>query len=219
MKELLKFFWRCSKSLQLKRRNIIISPYSRFNEKTVFEGNNVIGKGAIVSNSFVGRNSYIGSDTNLANCRIGRFCSISTGITVAADTHPSSVFVSTSPSFFSTLKQNGQSFVKQNKFEEHLQVGDFNIIIGNDVWIGTNVIIKGAVTIGDGAIVAMGAIVTKDVPPYSIVGGVPAKVIKYRFEEGQIKKLMDIQWWNKPDEWIEQHAPLFENIDSFLANI
>ena len=219
MQDLLKFFWRYFKSLQLKRRNIKISPRSRFNGKTVLEGNNVIAKGAIVSNSYIGRNTYIGDNTNLSSCKIGRFFSISTGINVVSNTHPSSVFVSTSPSFFSTLKQNGQSFVKQNKFEEHLRVGDYCVVVGNDVWIGTNAIIKGGITIGDGAIVAMGAVVTKDVPPYAIVGGVPAKVIKYRFDEEQIKKLLDIQWWNESDEWLKQHAPNFENIDSFLATI
>lgn len=218
MQEVLKFFWRCFKSIQLKRRNIRISSHARFNEKTVFEGNNVVAKGAVVSNSFIGRNTYIGDDTNLSNCKIGRFCSISTGISVVANTHPSSVFVSTSPSFFSTLKQNGQSFVKECKFDERLHVGDYNIVVGNDVWIGTNALIKGGVTIADGAIIAMGAVVTKDVPPFAIVGGVPAKVIKYRFNEEQIKKLLELQWWNKPDEWLKQHVNDFENIDVLLAN-
>lgn len=75
---------------------------------------------------------------------------------------------------------------------------------------------KGEVTIGDGAIVAMGAVVTKDVPPYAIVGGVPAKVIKYRFNEEQIARLQEIKWWNKSDSWLQSHIDDFENIETFI---
>lgn len=216
MQELFKFLWRFFKSLQLKRKNIKVSVHSRFNTKTVFEGNNVVAKNACVGDSFVGRNTYIGHDTILSNCKIGRFCSISSDIKVVDETHPSSIFVSTSPSFFSTLKQNGQTFIDKPLFDEKLGVDGFSAIIGNDVWIGTKAIIKGGVTIGDGAIVAMGAVVTKDVPPYAVVGGVPARVIKYRFAEEQIKKLESIQWWNKPDEWLKNHAEEFANINLFL---
>lgn len=68
--------------------------------------------------------------------------------------------------------------------------------IGNDVWIGKNVLIKGGITIGDGAIIGMGSVVTKDVPPYSIVGGVPAKIIRKRFSQTEIDALLKIKWWN-----------------------
>ena len=217
MSELLKYLWRWLKSFQLKRCQVFVSPLVRFNNKTSFERNIVVHKHANIANTYIGRNTYIGCRSNLSGCKIGRFCSLSSDIEVVSATHPSSVFVSTSPSFFSTLKQNGQSFVKQNKFDEHLVVDGYTSIIGNDVWIGTNVIIKGGVTIGDGAIVAMGAVVTTDVPPYAIVGGVPAKVIKYRFIDDQIKKLMEVQWWDKSDEWLAQHATSFENIDDFLT--
>ena len=91
------------------------------------------------------------------------------------------------------------------------------MIIGNDVWIGEGVTIKGGVRIGDGAIVAMNACVTKDVPPYAIVGGVPAKIIRYRFTDEQIKFLLDFQWWNKSLEWIEKHAEIFVDIETFIG--
>lgn len=130
--------------------------------------------------------------------------------------HPSSVFVSSCPSFYSTFKQNGQTFVRKNKFEERLSIDGYDAIIGNDVWIGSDVVIKGGVRIGDGAIVAMSSVVTKDVPPYAIVGGSPAHIIRLRFTPEQIKRLIEFKWWDKPDEWLYAHADEFENIEVFL---
>lgn len=216
MKSLLKFLYKLYYSILLRRKNVWVSPSCFFNQNTIFEGNNKIHKGATVSNSYIGKNTYIGSDSNFNECKIGRFCSIAPNVKIITNTHPSSVWVSSSPTFFSTLLQNGQTFVEKNKFEEHLCVDGYNVVIGNDVWIGSNVIIKGGITISDGAIVAMGAVVTKDVPPYAIVGGVPAKVIKYRFNEDQIAKLQDIKWWDKSDSWLRSHADDFENIEIFI---
>lgn len=88
--------------------------------------------------------------------------------------------------------------------------------IGNDVWIGSNVLIKGGVTIGDGAVVGMGSIVTKDVPPYAVVAGNPAKIIKYRCNDEQIKALLRIKWWDWPIELIKERKNDFANIDDFI---
>lgn len=203
----------------LKKKNIRVSPSARFDNKTVFEGNNFVARGASVGGSFIGRNSYVGFDSTITKSKIGRFCSIGENVKIVSDTHPSTVFVSTCPSFFSTRKQNRQTFVKENKFEEYLNVEGYRIIIGNDVWIGSHSVIRGGVKIGDGAIVAMGAVVTKDVPPYAIVGGVPAKVIRYRFTEDQISRLKDIKWWNRDDKWLQKHADDFSKIDVFLENV
>lgn len=219
MLRLLKYIYKFYKLHTLKKYNVYVNLKSHFNHNTIFEGNNKISKGTAVSDSIIGRNTYIGQNSNLANCKIGRFCSIAANVEVVSATHPSSVFVSTSPTFFSTLKQNGQTFVKENNFNEFLKIDNYNAIIGNDVWIGTNVVLKGGITIGNGAIIAMGSVVTKDVPPYAIVGGIPSKIIKYRFTEEQIDKLQKIQWWNKSTAWLENHSKYFENIEIFLKNI
>ena len=92
-------------------------------------------------------------------------------------------------------------------------------MIGNDVWIGSNVIIMSGVRIGDGAVIAAGAIVTKNVEPYSIVGGVPAKTIRRRFEENQIEYLRKIEWWNRSEDWIKKNAASFTDIEYFIKNI
>ena len=90
------------------------------------------------------------------------------------------------------------------------------VIIGNDVWIGASVSILPGVHIGDGAVIAAGSVVCKDVSPYAIVGGIPAKVIKYRFNKNQIKSLMKIKWWEWSHDKIEENLELFYDIDEFL---
>lgn len=92
-------------------------------------------------------------------------------------------------------------------------------IIGNDVWIGAYVNIIEGITIGDGAIIAAGSVVTQDVPPYAVVGGVPAKVIKYRFEQDIIEQLKKIEWWNKDQKWLKKNAHLFDDVYKFCSVI
>ena len=91
-----------------------------------------------------------------------------------------------------------------------------SVVIGNDVWIGSNVKILAGVTVGDGAVIAAGAVVVKDVPPYHVAGGVPAKLIKSRFDDETIASLLKIQWWNWAPNVIRERADSFENIESFI---
>lgn len=108
---------------------------------------------------------------------------------------------------------------KQNAVFQNSEIRDNKpVIIGNDVWIGANVSILPGVTIGDGAVVATGSVVTKDVAPYAIVGGVPAKLIKYRFDKEKIDKLLMIQWWNWTEEEIEDNLEFFFKPEEFLHN-
>lgn len=94
-----------------------------------------------------------------------------------------------------------------------------DIVLGNDVWIGYEAVIMQGVHIGDGAIIGTRAVVTKDVPPYTIVGGVPARPIKKRFDDAVIERLMELRWWNKPDHEVREHLDALMNgrIDE-LAN-
>ena len=166
----------------------------------------------------IGAYSYIGPDCRI-NAKIGKFCSISSNVKTIEATHPL-LYVSTSPVFYSTDRQCNASFTEEQTYDDTLYYDKEEGIackIGNDVWIGENVIIKGGINIGDGACIAMGAVVTKDVEPYSIVGGVPAQKIRMRFTDKQIKSLEKIQWWDKDVVWLRENATLFTNIETFLG--
>lgn len=216
MIKFIKYIWRRYHAFLLKKKSVFIASSARFNNNTKFEDHIKIHKGSNVGNSAIGRNTYVASNVYLPNCRIGRFCCIAHDVTVVPDTHPAKGYISSSPIFYSTKKQCGQSYVSTNSFEEESKVDGNYAIIGNDVWIGAWVKIKGGIRIGDGAIIAMGAIVTKDVPPYAVVGGVPAKIIRYRFSDDIILKLLEKKWWNKPDQWLRENAHLINNIETFL---
>jgi wegH len=189
-----------------------------FRGKTVFEGKNGLGSSNCIIKSSFGYGTLIGDRNFLDRIKTGRFCSIGSEIKIVSSAHPTEVFVSTHPAFYSH-RYNSLSYVCKEKFSGILMCDDnFSVVAGNDVWIGDRVLIKGGVRIGDGAVIGMGAVVTKDVPPYAVVGGVPARIIKMRFSENQISELLSQNIWEKPIEWIEENAEKFESIESFLKN-
>ena len=216
MKEILKKMWMFFMRVRLKKKKVFIDKDAHFNKETSFAGYNKVSKGAWLSSAKIGRYTYIGAESYLWNTEIGSFCSIASNVRVEPVTHPTIGFISTSPVFFSLIKQCGRSFVKKQLFNEQRLIDNRTCIIGNDVWIGNNVQIVGGVQIGNGAIVAMGAVVTKNVPPYAIVAGVPARVIRYRFTEEEIEELQSFRWWDKSDKWLEQHTDLFSNTERFF---
>lgn len=177
-------------------------------------GFNSIGSRVRLKKVSLGLYSYISSNTSLEEISIGKFCSIGPGVKNHLGNHPSRVFVSSHPAFYSPNAAMG-SFVEQGHFEEYGP----DVVIENDVWIGADSLLMDGVTIGNGAIVAARSVVTKDIPPYAVVGGAPAKLIRYRFDEDEINLLQESQWWNEDTSWIKKNISLFHDVKEFTKAI
>lgn len=159
----------------------------------------------------MGRYIYIGKNTTISNCsEIGSFTSISSGVKIGLMVHPQD-YISTSPIFYAVRR----GFVKLDTFDE---TEGKTTVIGHDVLISANAMIKNGITIGHGAIIGAGSFVDKDVPPYAIVVGTPAKILRFRFEEKIIVQLLESQWWKCSDEIINE-AGNFNNPIKFLLSI
>lgn len=167
------------------------------------EYSNVAGNADIV-NSTIGKRSSIGRYTKIRFADIGSYCAISWDATIGADQHP-------------TNRISGSAAFFQKRFgliDSNISKGEvLRTTIGNDVLIGCNTVIKSGVNIGTGAIVGSGAVVLKDIEPYEIVGGVPAKHIAWRFDEDTRAKLLNSKWWEWDDQVIRKHIDLFHNDD------
>jgi acetyltransferase-like isoleucine patch superfamily enzyme len=157
------------------RYGLLIDADAQVAGNTAMEAPVLLHRNVRLIESFIGAYSYVAPGTSIIKTAIGR-------------SHPTD-WLSTSPvSYDNIFSQPG--YVPPHRFEDADR-----IMIGNDVWVGGHVAIMGGVTVGDGAIIAYGSVVTKDVPPYAIVGGVPAKVIRMRFDEALIERLLAFKWW------------------------
>ncbi len=165
--------------------------------------------GSQVIGTRMGRHSFCGYDCVILNSDVGSFCSIADNVYIGGSTHPME-FVSTSPVFLSH-----RDSVK-TKFSHHHYYNMPRTTIGNDVWIGYGARLRAGITVGHGAVVGMGAVVTRDVPPYCVVGGSPAVRIKERFPEPIVRGLLKSEWWNYSDEELREAAALFKDPQAFL---
>lgn len=157
-----------------------------------------------IFNSKVSSYSYVAPYSIMIDCSVGKYTSIGPGCRIGLGIHPVNE-LSTSPYLY-----NDNIFKKKNN-------SDFqNVIIGNDVWIGANVLIMGGVTIGHGAVIGAGAVVTKNLPPYSISIGVPAKTVKYRFDDSTINDLLRKPWWDLEHDIIIRHKQDFRCVEKYL---
>lgn len=153
----------------------------------------------------IGKHSYINHSTKIGSAKIGKFCSIASEVVLGISNHPME-FLTTSPFIYSRnkVKSIGNILVDTDAVITNASKISTKppAEIGNDVWIGERAIIMAGVKVGNGAVIGAGAIVTKDIPPYAIAAGVPAKVIRYRFSQDIIKKLEELRWWDYPDDFI-----------------
>lgn len=153
--------------------------------------------------SNIGSYTYIAPGCIINNCKIGCYCSIAMNVKIGMGSHPLQ-YISTSPIFYNPNNPLRTKLVKKDLYNEFEKTD-----IGSDVWIGVNSIIKDGVKISHGAVVGAGSVVTKDVPPYAVVGGVPAKIIKYRFDENIIALMLETKWWEWEMKKIKQSISMF----------
>lgn len=164
--------------------------------------------------------SYLGNYCELPQTSIGKFCSVAGHVILAAGNHPMN-YLSTSPYTYDVIHG---SFTNTKLYSDEFYYTDdshdYLCEIGNDVWIGTGALLvcgSNALHIGNGAVIAAGAVVTKDVPPYAIVAGNPAKVIRYRFSSEVIEKLEKEKWWDRDQEWIKKHVKQFSEVENIFS--
>ena len=186
-----------------------ISWFSFWDKQTELSDLVYLGFSARLHKCKVGKYTRIKPGCVLKNVVIGNYCSFANDVMVGLGQHPTNL-ISTNSIFY----KSGIT----SRFARHIEFQEEKVTyIGNDVWIGYNATIMGGSVIGDGAIVASGALVNNDVEPYTIVAGQPAKVIGKRFTDEQIEWLLQFKWWDKPVDWIVEHAEEFDNIDMFKS--
>lgn len=195
------FFFKLFKKLRLRAvKGSQVHPTSKLESGTAFYS------------STMDRHSFCGYDCDISCADIGSFTSIANGVVIGGGRHPME-WVGMSPVFY-----EGRDSVK-TKFSTHRRDPVKRVVVGHDVWIGRSVVVLPGVVIGNGAVVGAGAVVTKSVPPYAIVAGNPARLIRYRFDAAVVERLIASRWWTLNDEYLHQLGPHFNDVKKFLEII
>lgn len=197
-----------------KLAQTVIDPTVKLREVTIGTSCEILERSTL-EYACVGDYSYLGPDVMVADAEIGRFCAIAARVRIGAPNHPmerpSQHRFTYTPEYYAAAMPRDQAFFAQRR--------DARVVIGHDVWIGHAVTVLPGVTIGHGAVLAAGAVVTRDVAPYTVVGGVPAHVLRERFSAGVAERMLRIAWWNWPFEQIMARLADFQSddIEAFCA--
>ncbi|MDO6440383.1 CatB-related O-acetyltransferase [Cyclobacterium sp. 1_MG-2023] len=215
LNKIFKYFIFHLKDLLSPIKTIVKYPHVFIQGKVIISNSNIskyvkVFNNSKISNSKIDSYSYVGINCKVMNAEIGKFCSIAPDVKIGLGIHPTNL-ISTYPGFYSKNASGSFKFNESDAIIEHK-----SITIGNDVWIGDGAKIIDGINIGNGVIIAGGSFVTKDVPDYAIVGGVPAKIIKFRFTEDQIEQLNLIKWWEYDVNHLKSKANLFLNSNRFF---
>ncbi|TVR72799.1 MAG: acetyltransferase [Sphaerobacteraceae bacterium] len=189
----------------------LIDPTAHLRDSTI-GGWTWIGPGTSIIECEIGDYSYLVTGCTAIYSTIGKFCSIASGTHINPGNHPTWRVTQN----HMTYRRVSYRFAETDDAEIFAWRRANAVTIGHDVWIGTNAIILPGVSVGTGAVVAAGAVVSKDVEPYAIVGGVPAKPIRERFPAKVAEKLQEIAWWDWSREELEARIVDFNNLDSFI---
>jgi acetyltransferase-like isoleucine patch superfamily enzyme len=197
---------------RIKGDGVTIDGGVRLDSHTSLEKAVAIGRNSSLFGVQVGRHSYFGEGVLAINAAIGSFCSIAPRVIIGGGTHPTRDWVSTSPLFYSPRAQG--DFATAPDFDENPETQ-----IGHDVWMGYGAIVLPGVKVGTGAIVAAGAVVSRDVPPYDIVAGVPARTTRSRFTREEVAWLLATEWWAWDEATLRELRPHFSSVQRLQAAV
>jgi acetyltransferase-like isoleucine patch superfamily enzyme len=213
------YHYLLSRLSQYRGRRQLVSKYTDLSigancsiTGSTFGRNVKISPNATILNSHIDDFTYVGPGSVICYAEIGKYCSIAPETYIGMGTHPSN-YVSTHPRFYLSRPAEGWSIIEKDYFTEFQYTK-----VGNDVWFGLRSAIRDGVRIGDGAIIGAGAVVVKDVLPYSVQGGVPAKEISKRFAADEVDFLLNFKWWDKDDQWLKENSKCFYDI-RLLMNV